>query len=228
MCDCLQIVHLTGERYENDIIQKLQELNRQLSRGRKAKHLISSTICVSQNTEIPESVRYYGISMSTSGGISGQIMVAASCYSSWDSHVTDAVMTYYPNNLKKTYFDGTIRLPDKVRCQAFSLSDGKTKTPCRSCKDLFGLHTDATRIWPYGNCAEVESVSNLFENESEIKKKAGPTSDMCTDENRQQARISALNRLNGLLRDVGFTWDNKFFPNIEFDLKKRKLVTVTH
>ncbi|XP_073318907.1 uncharacterized protein [Pagrus major] len=61
-----------------------------------------------------DSVRYYGVSMSTSGRNPGRIIVAVCCLSTWDSHVADAVMTYYPSKKrKKPYFDGTIRLPEQ-------------------------------------------------------------------------------------------------------------------
>ncbi|KAK2830129.1 hypothetical protein Q5P01_018060 [Channa striata] len=108
------IVHLNGENNETEVRTKLQTLNHQLSRGRKGKHLISSTMCVSQNTGIKDSLRYYGVSMSTSGAIAGQIMVAASCLNYWDNYVADAVMTYYINNMKNKDFDGTITVPEII------------------------------------------------------------------------------------------------------------------
>ncbi|GLD57958.1 uncharacterized protein AKAME5_001012000 [Lates japonicus] len=169
-CVLDMIVHLIGQENEREITGTLQELIGQLSRGPKAKHLISFAVCVSQNTEISDSVRYYGVSMSTSGRPPGQIIAAASCLSAWDSHVADAVMTYYPDKTKKSYFDGTIRLPDNIRCQAFKLSDATEVPPCRSCGNLFGLRTTESKEWAYGNCAEAESLSNLLKNEIQVKK----------------------------------------------------------
>ncbi|XP_026202607.1 uncharacterized protein LOC113155078 [Anabas testudineus] len=212
-CVLDMIVILKEEENENVIMEALQELNRQLFRGREAKPLISSTVCVSQKDK--NSVRYYGVSMSTSGSIPGQIVVAASCYSYWDSCVADAVMTYYPNTIKKNYFDGTIRLPETIRCQAFRLSDRTEILPCVKCGNLFGLRSSGVNKWAYGNCAEVESVSNLVKNEREIKERVRPTSETLTDENRKRVKRSVMNRLKGLLRDVGFTWDNKVYPNID-------------
>ncbi|XP_039679227.1 uncharacterized protein LOC120573515 isoform X3 [Perca fluviatilis] len=116
-CVLDMIVLLTGEENEEEIKKKVREITKQLRRGR-TRPLISSTICVSQ---IPNSVRYYGVSMSTAGRIPGRIMVAASCLSSWDRYVAGAVMTYYLNNANIPDFDGIIRLPENVRCEAFNI-----------------------------------------------------------------------------------------------------------
>uniref|UniRef100_A0A3B5A4E0 Uncharacterized protein n=1 Tax=Stegastes partitus TaxID=144197 RepID=A0A3B5A4E0_9TELE len=77
--------------------------------------------------------------MSTSGANAGKIVIAASSCSTWDDYVAGAVMTYYPVMSKKEYFDGTIKIPDYVRCQAFNLKSGGKMNPCKSCGNLFGL-----------------------------------------------------------------------------------------
>ncbi len=212
ICDCSQIVSLTGQENENEIKERLQKLIRQLEQPKTRKHhLVSTTICVSQNTAIPNSVRYYGVSMSTSGLNPGKIMVAASCLSSWDSYVAGAVMTYYPEKVKKPYFDGTINLPKQVRRQAFRLSNRQLMRPCRSCRNLFGLTTRDKKEWAYGNCAEAESLSNLLINEREVREQARPTSITCTDENRQRAEDSVLEELRGVLNEVEFNWDEEYY-----------------
>lgn len=210
ICDCLQIVLLLKQESENKIIERLQKLILQLKQD-EATELVSSTICVSQPNKTPNSGRYYGVSMSTAGRNPGRIMIAASCLSAWDSYVAGAVMTYYPKKEKKPYFDGTIKLPEQVRCQAFSLSQGRKMSPCRSCGNLFGLTTSEKQEWPYGNCAEVESVSNLLKNESEVKEQARPTSETWTEANRQKAKESVLKELNASLRMLKFKWDNNFY-----------------
>ncbi|XP_039679237.1 uncharacterized protein LOC120573518 [Perca fluviatilis] len=206
-CVLDMIVLLTGQQNEEEIKKKVREITKQLRRG-KTRPLISSNICVSQ---IPNSVSYYGVSMSTAGRIPGRIMVAASCLSSWDSYVAGAVMTYYPYNAKKRYFDGTIKLPENVRCEAFKIVQGEELPACRSCKNLFSLKTDGTKEWPYGNCAEVESLSNLFKNVEEVREQARPTSANNTEENRQRAEESVKTVLERLLRQHNFTWDGNFF-----------------
>ncbi|XP_022603192.1 uncharacterized protein LOC111223364 [Seriola dumerili] len=210
-CVLDMIVRLIGQENENQIIERLQDIIRRMSRGR-GQNLISFTICVSQKTEGPASERYYGVSMSTSGRLLGKIMVAASCLSAWDRHVADAVMTYYPGKkTKKSYFDGTIQLPESVRCQAFSLSTGDEMPPCRSCGNLFGLGTDEEEKWPCGNCAEVESLSNLLKKENEVKRQVQPTSQTWTDENRQTAIDNVRKHLKCYLRTEGFDWDQNFY-----------------
>ncbi|XP_038580028.1 uncharacterized protein LOC119906761 isoform X1 [Micropterus salmoides] len=198
-------VALNRQENERAIIDSVLNLTGQL-RG-SSKHLVSSTICVSQNT----SDRYYGVSMSTSGPLPGKIMIAASCLSTWDSNVAGAVMTYYPNNEMNTNFDGTIRLPEQIRCQAFSLKprENPFMPSCRSCQDLFGLTANNNINFPYGNCAEVESLSNLLKNESETVRVEH--AETWTDENREQVELSVREMLTNFLTDRGFTWDNNFY-----------------
>lgn len=153
--------------------------------------------------------------MSTSGRNSGRILTAASCLSTWDSYVAGAVMTYYPNGGKKAYFDGTIIVPNTVKCEAFSLSGNKQMLPCQSCATLFGFPAFDRKVWPYGNCAEVESLSNLFKNESNVKNHAQPTSETCTEMNRQRAEQSVRTELENILRMVHFSWDQAFYTHQE-------------
>ncbi|KAF1380988.1 hypothetical protein PFLUV_G00169770 [Perca fluviatilis] len=213
-CVLDMIVLMIGQQNEREIKEKVREIREQLSKG-KTTYLISSTICVSR---IPNSHRYYGVSMSTAGRDPGRIMVAASCLSSWDKYVAGAVMTYYPNNVKKRYldgtikrcFDGTIRLPENVRCEAFNILQGTPLPPCRSCRNLF-FKTDEKKEWAYGNCAEVESLSNLFKNVEEVKEQARPTLANNTEENRRRAEESVKKELRRLLKEKKFIWDGEFF-----------------
>lgn len=209
-CVLDMIVLLTGQKNENEIKQKLQELICQLKKD-EATDLVSNTICVSQRDESQTSVRYYGVSMSTSGPNPGRIIVAAACLSNWDSYVAGAVMTYNSKKEKKEYFDGTITLPKSVRCQAFSLSDGEPMPPCRSCGNLFGLKTSEKKEWAYGNCAEVESLSNLLKNEKEVREQVQTKPDMCTDDKRERARQSVIKELTDCLRMLRFKWDKNFY-----------------
>ncbi|XP_037651996.1 uncharacterized protein LOC119503978 [Sebastes umbrosus] len=208
-CVLDMIVHLYGENDEKEIRKRLQDFVSELKKG-GSNGLFSSTICVSQRNN-QESVRYYGVSMSTTGRNPGRIMVAASCLSSWDSYVADAVMTYYPNKTKKPDFDGTIKLPQHVRCQAFNLSDGEVKPLCKSCRNLFGFERSVEKEWAYGNCAEVESLSNLLKAVEEVRKQVRQTSEKCPDENRETVKESVLTELKRLLRYLKFEWDNEFY-----------------
>ncbi|XP_032391014.1 uncharacterized protein LOC116701419 [Etheostoma spectabile] len=220
-CVLDMIVHLTRQTHqeeqeiETEIIKRLQDLIRPLKDNKKKnkkKPLVSSTIGVSHSTKTPNAVRHYGVSMSTIGPNPGKILVAASCFSSWDSYVAGAVMSYYPDNVKKNYFDGTIVLPEQhVRCQAFNLLENRDKPPCRSCGNLFGLKTKENNEWAYGNCAEAESVSNLLKNVGEIRKQAAPSSETCTEENRRKAAESVRKELEGFVRTERFKWKGQFY-----------------
>ncbi|XP_073319455.1 uncharacterized protein [Pagrus major] len=215
-CVLDMIVNLKGQEKENEIGKELRELIQRLKTKERTAlkedggtALISSTICVSQRNAAADSVRYYGVSMSTSGRDPGRIIVAASCLSNWDSYVADAVVTYYPLKTKKSDFDGTIKLPEQVRCQAFSLSDGTPMAPCRSCGNLFGLTTSDKQEWAYGNCAEAESLSNLLKNETKMRERVQQPSN--TAANRQKAVNSVRTELSSCLGRASFQWDNHYY-----------------
>ena len=181
----------------------------------KSRFLVPATLCVSkliksQKSECGQtsktSVRYYGVSMSAGRPLAAKVVIACSCLSAWQDYVAGAVMTYYPKMTKKPDFDGTIQLPAEVTCQAYSISSGREMNPCRSCGNLFGLQTPETKEWPYGNCAEVESLSNLLSNE-----KVNPTPGN-NPGNREEARESVHQELENLLSKVRFnTWEGKYY-----------------
>ncbi|XP_065325968.1 uncharacterized protein LOC135932409 [Pelmatolapia mariae] len=204
-CVLDMIVLLKHPENEEQIKQSLQELIRELA----PQFLVSSIICISQKSKTDQnSKRYYGVSMSTNGRNPRTVVIGASCLSNWDEYVSGAVMTYYPK--KKNYFDGTIEVPGNIRCEAFSLSRGEQMSPCRSCHNLFGLNTEETKEWPYGNCAEPESLSNLLKNEKEVKN--GTTVHDRSAENRQRAEKEVRKDLQAVLRMIHFnTWSGEFY-----------------
>lgn len=175
------------------------------------KVLISSTICISQPDKEPNSPRYYGLSMSNCGPYPGRVMVAAACFSNWDGYVSDAVMTYYPKKEKKNDFDGTIQLPDSIRCQAFNITQIREMHPCRSCANMFGLKTPEMQEFDYGNCAEAESVSNMLKKENTVKRGTQQPSPLCTEANRETVTERALKEVQGYLRQRHFQWDGKSY-----------------
>ncbi|CAK6961018.1 uncharacterized protein LOC128374218 [Scomber scombrus] len=207
-CVMDMIVLQKGQKNENQILQSLRDFIKEL----EPKFLVSSTICISQKSNNPNLERYYGVSMSTFGRNPGKIVIAASCCSIWEDYVAGAVMTYYPKKEKNPDFDGTIKLPKDVRCQAFSLCKEESMSPCKSCANLFGLQTTDNKQWPYGNCAEAESVSNLLKKENDVKEKAQPTSPTCTETNRQKAKASVEKHLRDALCMMQFKkWDGNYY-----------------
>ncbi|KAF3707677.1 hypothetical protein EXN66_Car000850 [Channa argus] len=207
-CVLDMVVQLKGQANEEEIKQSLRELYSSL-KGKEPKRLSSSTICVSQKSKTSE--RHYGVSVSNSVPNPRKILIPASCLSTWHEYVAGAVMTYYPEVERKSYFDGTITLPPHVRCQAFSVSNGEEKRPCRSCGNLFGLNTDENMVWPYGNCAEAESLSNLLKREEDVRMEARPNSPLYTEGNRNIARQSVYDELRNVLKEVKFEWDGNFY-----------------
>ncbi|KAM6911303.1 uncharacterized protein PEZ65_015570 [Lycodopsis pacificus] len=211
-CVLDMIVLLLGRQNETLIIDRLRNVISDLNPD-ESRDLVPSTVCVSNKTDNKDQVKYYGVSMSAPGRYPRRFMIAASCLSSWDRYVAGAVMTYFPNNKKKTDFDGTIKLPQHVRCQAFDLLDEKSKPPCRSCANMFGLETVAENVSVYGNCAEVESLTNLFKNEVDVKEQARPTAPKYSDRKRESVEKQVRGELKNLLDKEGdFTWPGNFYP----------------
>ncbi|XP_031163692.1 uncharacterized protein LOC116055797 [Sander lucioperca] len=212
-CVLDMVVDLTGQVNEGAIRQKLQQLVGELRGDINKKPLVSKTICVSQSNP-PGSVRYYGVSMSTDGAVPKKILIGASCLSKWERYVADAVMTYYPEPntrpfVKKTYFDGTIKVPENVRCETFDLYDGGLKPPCKSCGELFGLATTETRGFIHGNCAEAESLSKLFKGDEAVRGQVPAP----TGGDRERAITSIHDALKRFVRAFqGFSqWTDSFY-----------------
>lgn len=116
-------------------------------------------------------------------GETRKILIASSILGFWDETVAAAVMTYFPKKTRKPDFDGTINLPEKVHCQAYRIKDRELMEPCVACRNMFGLKLKPKPEpepepelkpkqepnWPYGNCAEAESLSKLLKIEQEVK-----------------------------------------------------------
>ncbi|XP_023815810.1 uncharacterized protein LOC111948207 [Oryzias latipes] len=205
------VVRLYGQEKEDLIKDRLQTVVLQMKERTSSQILFSSTICVSQ---MCDSCRYYGVSMSTRGRPAGEILVAASCFGYWHRLASDAVMTYYPDKQKKLYFSRNIQLPSNVKCEAFNISEGRPMDPCRSCSDLFGLNTTERKRWAHGGCAEVESLSNLFKEESQVMEQLRPEENV-PEENRRRAKMRVFNYLKQELKKFDkFKWDGKIYPDL--------------
>ncbi|XP_029370352.1 uncharacterized protein LOC115051165 [Echeneis naucrates] len=229
-CLLEMIVEDIGQENESKIKKEMRLICNELMSDHKMKILSSFTICVCQkDLNDPNSVRYYGISMSTFSGISGKIMVAASCLATWHSNVADAVMTCIlreeqeqlhgtitieeQGEPKMSYFDGTIQLPLNVRCQAYKISNGDELSPCVSCVEMFKFNIPGKGNSSYGNCAEVGSLSNLLKHEEHFKNEVQQISPTCTPSNRERAKTDVMKLLKDLLGKIKnrFKWDDKFY-----------------
>ncbi|XP_032437452.1 uncharacterized protein LOC116731730 [Xiphophorus hellerii] len=210
-CVLDMVVHLKGQEHEDDIRETLQKLVQELKprRRRRKPMLCSSSICISAGKRT-NSVRHYGVSMSTTDSNS-KIMIAASCLSFWEAHVAHAVSScYYPVENSTADFDVTIQLSDVI-CKAFDLISRGEKSPCLFCRNMFGLTSDTqdlqTPKWPYGNCAEAESLSNLLREEEVRIQRNGNW----TEENQERVKNGVRNELGRQLNHLHFEWDNQFY-----------------
>ncbi|XP_041739583.2 uncharacterized protein LOC121571878 isoform X2 [Coregonus clupeaformis] len=198
-CVLDMVVSLFGP---DEIQQKLSEIATDMLGVHK---FTSSTICISESEEC-----YYGASMSCKGRKQGQIMIAVSCLCTWHYGVSNAVMTYKPDKKKRNNFDGTMQLPQYVKCRAFNVISREVMSPCDSCVDLFGLKTSAqsnkkTQRWIYGHCAEAESLSKLLYKEIEIE--VAPVEHKM----REQVMKEVKTHLEANLRLSKFDWDSSYY-----------------
>uniref|UniRef100_A0A1A7WD98 Uncharacterized protein n=1 Tax=Iconisemion striatum TaxID=60296 RepID=A0A1A7WD98_9TELE len=209
-CVLDMVVHLCGPDKES-IQDKLHELVSNVKQNDNSKILFSRTLCVSS---VSGTRRHYGVSMSTSRTPARQIMIASGCLRYWEDCVAAAVMSYCPQTKKKNYFDGTFQLPAEVSCEAFDILNKEPKAPCLSCKHMFFNLVEPTKtdkIFPYGNCAEPESLSNLFKNEENVKKQVEEFING-RDNNRARAKKDVICNLTGVLKqNSGFTWDTNYY-----------------
>ncbi|XP_031644668.1 uncharacterized protein LOC116352800 isoform X1 [Oncorhynchus kisutch] len=188
----------------NILVERLHQIANGMSEPNSKYKFNSSTICVSQGKDVQRS--YYGASMSCNGKQEGQIMVAVSCLSTWHCGVSNAVMTYDPNTKKmRENFDHTFNLPTDFRCQAFNLRTRDRMDPCKSCHNLFGLEPRGTQMWPYGNCAEAESLSKLFKGEGFVARR------VVDDEVRMEVIQSVRSDLQRKLRSIEYEWDGDYY-----------------
>ncbi|XP_038828021.1 uncharacterized protein LOC120027201 [Salvelinus namaycush] len=177
---------------------------RDIANVMSGKHrFTSSTICISESGG-----RYYGASMSCTGKKEGQIMIAVSCLCTWHYGVSNAVMTYKPDKNKRKNFDGTMKLQENVKCQASNVKSGEKIPPCKSCGNLFGLEKPSNQMWPYGNCAEAESLSKLLYGEEEIVKKVVQPVDCKI---REQVVKEVKAHLEEKLQESEFQWDSSYY-----------------
>ncbi|XP_068770262.1 uncharacterized protein [Struthio camelus] len=106
---------------------------------------------------------FFGASLSCKGRVEREIMISVSCMRTWHKAVAFAVY-----NAK---YGLAVVFPDGVQSRAFWYHKGefKEKQPCLICNKMFQnvdfrppLDDAKKPLWPHGNCAENESLSNLL------------------------------------------------------------------
>ncbi|KAM4663085.1 uncharacterized protein O3C94_011384 [Discoglossus pictus] len=115
----------------------------------------------------------FGSSLSCRGKIPRRIMIAVSALFEWDKAISYAVL------YGKT--GPAIVFPADVHCKAYSFNTKERKynciSPCTNCDRIFKnvvfnpkYHSSGKKeTWPYGNCAETESLSKLLSCAPELR-----------------------------------------------------------
>ncbi|XP_071968372.1 uncharacterized protein [Engystomops pustulosus] len=115
----------------------------------------------------------YGSSLSCKGTIQRKIMIDVSALHVWDKAISYAVCC-----------EGNgppITFPEQVHCRAyrFNTESGEYKEipPCTLCNTIYNLNftpeyqdLNKEEKWPYGNCAENESLSRLLQSDEDVRR----------------------------------------------------------
>ncbi|XP_048466787.1 uncharacterized protein LOC109939084 isoform X1 [Rhincodon typus] len=127
---------------------------------------------------------YFGASVSCFGRHQRELMIDILCYRTWNEDISLAVCM--ASERMNTGLQQAIQFRPIVYCNAYQIksnSNMQTRTysgngkhqqhtpipPCRKCLDMFPdignnlqQQNNDRAFWPYGNCAEVESLSRLL------------------------------------------------------------------
>ncbi|XP_051965488.1 uncharacterized protein LOC127631413 [Xyrauchen texanus] len=166
------VVKIKGSQNEIEVMEYLLTLLKQLNVPKKPYFnyytLEATVICIChyEMTGGETTNKFYGASLSCKGLREQQVIISLSCRHTWTLKVAYAVALADEG--------GAIQLPQTVKCKAFKRIRGNDryceKPPCKNCITIFKgatfepCHSEADEEpkWPYGNCAETESLSKLL------------------------------------------------------------------
>ncbi|XP_058869393.1 uncharacterized protein LOC131720924 isoform X2 [Acipenser ruthenus] len=171
------VLRRNGSTNSKAILNSLAQIKKALQDNDQAENNYTLTATVITECYLKEEgqKRFYGASLSCSGGVETRVMIALSCIQTWNEAVAHAVW----NTEKKR--KGYIRFPKDVFCTAYKIdpeSDSYvTIAPCSKCytiftgvtfKPPFSGERDSERF-RFGNCAETESLSHLLDAEKNVR-----------------------------------------------------------
>ncbi|MGH0132242.1 UNVERIFIED_CONTAM: hypothetical protein FKN15_049479 [Acipenser sinensis] len=157
---------------------------------------------------------FYGASLSCKGKDEQKIMLSLSCLETWNAAVAHAVSLADDG--------GVIKLPQTVICKAFKRNWGTGRyygePPCSKCITIFQgasfepchRETDKEPTWPYGHCAETESLSKLLNAEQALCQQVEILNNT-TNLERDAVVHKAKNTLVSLLQGKNFVLNGNEF-----------------
>ncbi|KAK1163763.1 hypothetical protein AOXY_G15660 [Acipenser oxyrinchus oxyrinchus] len=171
-------------------------------------------ICHYERTVVEKRDNFYGASLSCKGKDEQKIMISLSCLETWNAAVAHAV-SLADNG-------GVIKLPQTVICRAFKRNWGTGRyygePPCSKCINIFQgasfepchRKTDKEPTWPYGHCAETESLSKLLNAEQALCQQVEILNNT-TNLERDAVVHNAKNTLVSLLQGKNFVLNGNEF-----------------
>ncbi|MGH0162782.1 UNVERIFIED_CONTAM: hypothetical protein FKN15_053370, partial [Acipenser sinensis] len=169
------VVKIKGSQNETQVMEYLLTLLKELSVPKPTKityfnyyTLEATVICICHYERTGGGItnKFYGASLSCKGPREREVIISLSCRHTWNLKVAYAVTLAGQG--------GAIQFPQTVKCKAFKRIRIKDhyceEPPCTNCINIFkGVmfeprHSEANEEakWPYGNCAETESLSKLL------------------------------------------------------------------
>ncbi|XP_044154740.1 uncharacterized protein LOC122941497 isoform X2 [Bufo gargarizans] len=133
---------------------------------------VISYCCVKESNTAKVLKKAYGASVSCKGMPQREIMIALSALHVWDKAISYAV-SCEGNSPPITF-------PEKVQCSAYKYKPKrgsyKKIPPCTKCNKMYDVEYDPEHQehddeepWPYGNCAENESINKLLQMDKDIR-----------------------------------------------------------
>ncbi|XP_041075693.1 uncharacterized protein LOC121295292 isoform X2 [Polyodon spathula] len=171
------IVQIKGSQNQNEVMDylwtflkdlKVPKPNTNTKKYWNHYTLEATVICICHNerTGIQKPKNFYGASLSCKGKVEQEVIISLSCLETWNAAVAHAVCLADSG--------GAINLPQTVKCKAFKRKWGTGQyygdPPCSKCITIFQgasfepcqLEAGKAPTWPYGHCAETESLSKLL------------------------------------------------------------------
>ncbi|XP_068120151.1 uncharacterized protein [Hyperolius riggenbachi] len=160
--------------------QNLKDINNSLLRNNKENESVANDFSASviayscaRDTSISNDTDwYYGASISYKDSVPRNIIISTSSLFVWDKAIS-YIVCCGDNGRGLTF-------PNNVQCCAYRFNgkewDYELIPPCIKCDKMFNVQyeleykeTTDKQTWPYGNCAEVESLSNLLRSNENLR-----------------------------------------------------------
>ncbi|KAK6477821.1 hypothetical protein HHUSO_G21434, partial [Huso huso] len=184
LLDAVVNISQNEEQVKNHLVNVFNNLKLKSSDNKYYNYytLEATVICIThyEKANREKTDTFYGASLSCRGDLEKKLMIQLSCLKTWNYAVAYAVSFAQEG--------GAVQFPSEVICRSFKRHWTERNyygvPPCKNCTSVFQnitfTHRDKNNEsaetnkppWPYGNCAETESLSKLLTAYSALPVKA--------------------------------------------------------